>query len=124
MMTVRTRLGISPIHGIGLFALEPIAAGTITWRLSPWDQRFSAADLAALDPAARAGIAHHLYRHDGVWVLCFDHGRFMNHSDDPNTDAAAPEVNRARRDIAIGEELTCDYRVFDEAFDPGEVSSL
>ena len=122
MMTVRTRLALSPIHGIGVFAVDPIPAGMVTWRLSPWDQRFSAADLAALDPAAREGIANHIYQHDGSWVLCFDHGRFMNHSDDPNTDASSPEVNHARRAIPAGEELTCDYRVFDEAFDPREVA--
>ncbi len=121
MMTVRTRLGISAIHGIGVFAVEPIPRGTVTWRLSEWDQQLTEAELARMDPAARDGIRHHTYVQDGRHVLCFDHGRFMNHSDDPNTDAASPEVNHARRDIAAGEELTCDYRVFDQALDPAEI---
>ena len=123
MMTVRVRLGISPIHGIGVFAVDPIPRGTVTWRLSQWDQQFSDTDLAAMDPAARECIAHHIYRHDDRWVLCFDAGRFMNHDDQPNTDASSPVINTATRDIAAGEELTCDYAVFDDAFKPSEVAS-
>jgi SET domain-containing protein len=41
----------------------------------------------------------------------------MNHSPAPNTgalpDAPLPVVTVAMRDIAAGEELTCDYLVFD-----------
>jgi SET domain-containing protein len=121
MMTVRTRLGISPIHGIGVFAVEPIAKGTVTWRLSEWDLQLTDADLGRMSPAAREAIKIHTYVQDGRHVLCFDHGRFMNHSDAPNTDAASAEVNYALRDIAAGEELTCDYRVFDQALDPAEI---
>lgn len=32
MLLVKTRLGISSIHGIGLFADELIPKGTVTWR--------------------------------------------------------------------------------------------
>lgn len=36
----------------------------------------------------------------------------MNHSFEPNCDDRG-HVTRALRDIAEGEELTCDYRNFD-----------
>lgn len=118
MMTVRTELRASAIHGIGVFAAEPIPAGALVWQLSEWDQRLGDADLARMHPAAVAGIGRHLYRHGGRHVLCFDHARFMNHSGAPNLDCRDPQANYARRAIAAGEELTCDYREFDDAADP------
>lgn len=117
-MTVRTELRMSPIHGIGVFAAEPIPAGALVWRLSEWDLRLEDADLARMHPAAVAGIGRHLYQHDGRHVLCFDHARFMNHSQSPNLDCRDPQANYALRAIAVGEELTCDYREFDAAADP------
>jgi len=38
----------------------------------------------------------------------------MNHADAPNCDDSGDTFTVARRDIAAGEELTCDYRSFDE----------
>ncbi len=121
MMLVPTCVKLSPLHGLGVFATAPIPAGTETWRLSRWDQQLTPEELAEMAPAARAAIAHHLYFHAGRWVLCFDHGRFMNHSATPNTDCRSPLVNIALRDIDAGEELTCDYAEFDQRFDPAEV---
>jgi SET domain-containing protein len=36
----------------------------------------------------------------------------MNHSFKPNTDFSFPDSGIAIRDIAVGEEITCDYREF------------
>jgi SET domain-containing protein len=47
-----------------------------------------------------------------VYVLEFDHGRFMNHSPTPNTDFTNPALGLATCAIAAGEEITCDYRQF------------
>jgi SET domain-containing protein len=38
----------------------------------------------------------------------------MNHSDEPNCDFSQLEIAHALRDIAAGEEMTCDYNVFFE----------
>jgi SET domain-containing protein len=46
----------------------------------------------------------------GGMVLSCDHAKFLNHSDDPNTDIQG-EATFARRAIAKGDEITCDYRV-------------
>ena len=35
MLLVKTKLNISPIHGIGLFAVEFIPAKTIVWKFHP-----------------------------------------------------------------------------------------
>jgi SET domain-containing protein len=72
----------------------------------------------------RAGSEHeqtylknfsYLSRFTGVWVLPGDHDRYMNHSDEPNVgmNPNGNTENLALRDIAAGEELTCDYRTFD-----------
>ena len=45
-------------------------------------------------------------------ILDADEGRYMNHSDAPNVDLTNPEIGVAVRDIAAGEELTCDYACF------------
>ena len=124
MLLVRTRIGQSPIEGTGLFAAEPIKAGTVTWRFMPgYDQLFTAEQIANLPDDARAAVETYTYLHapSGLFVYCLDNARFMNHADDANTAGVHSEgeidgYDVATRDIAVGEELTCDYRVFDAGF--------
>lgn len=124
MLLVKTRLGQSPIEGTGLFAAERIKAGTVTWRFMPgFDQLFTSEQIAALPDVARVAIETYTYVHSssGLYVYCLDNARFMNHADVPNTagvhsDGAIEGYDVATRDIAEGEELTCDYRLFDAGF--------
>jgi SET domain-containing protein len=121
MMLVPTRLGQSPIHGLGVFAAEPIPAGARVWEFTPgWDVEHDAAAVARLPPHVRAFLDHFGYvdpRLDGHLVLCFDNARFMNHSNAPNVgpnyelEAHGPDF--ALADIAAGDELTVDYGLFD-----------
>lgn len=121
MLLVKTRLAPSPIAGIGLFADEDIKAGTVTWRfMAGLDQLFSDDDLAVLPGPVRAQFLTYTYLHEvsGKHVYCLDNARFMNHSTDPNTagvheDNGIEGYDVALRDIAKGEELTCDYHAFD-----------
>ena len=119
-MLVRTRVAPSAIHGLGLFAAEPIPCGTPIWRLAPgFDRELSPAQVAALPPLAQEHIRWFgwVRREDGRAVLSGDHACFMNHAATPNTglapDAVATDTTVALRDIAAGEELTCDYFAFD-----------
>ncbi len=120
MMLVRTYLSNSAIEGIGIFAGEPIKAGDLIWRLEPkFDICFSESDIETLPPHMQDFIARYLYPHlhkPGVWVLESDNGRFMNHSESPNTDFTQVEEGFAIRDIAAGEEITCNYYEFDRTF--------
>jgi len=74
-----------------------------------------------LPPRAQAHVRWFgfLRPRDDCWVLSGDHACFMNHPPAPNTGAGssgAEDVTTvALRDIAAGEELTCDYRAFDAA---------
>jgi hypothetical protein len=37
----------------------------------------------------------------------------MNHADEPNCDDTGGEYTITRQAVRAGEELTCDYRLFD-----------
>jgi uncharacterized protein len=123
MLLVPTRLGASPIEGIGLFAMapRPIAKGTVTWRfMAGFDQLFTRAQIDSLPEPARGELLRYVYLHEGSqrYVFCLDNARFMNHTAEPNTRGVNPPdqpygYDVATRDIAAGEELTCDYREFD-----------
>lgn len=120
MMTVPTFVGPSAIEGVGIFAAEPIAAGAAIWELSDdLDLLLTREQLARLPELQRSFIERYGYPHMSrpqLTVLEFDNGRFMNHSAAPNTDFTRPDVGYAIRDIAAGEELTCDYSEFDPSF--------
>lgn len=121
MMLVRTEKRQSEIHGVGLFAAEFIAEGTPTWRFTPGiDQAIHPDVVERVPEASRVNFLMYAYLdiRTGLYVLCADDARFMNHSEDPNVrgDYALDEVfgvDVAARDIEAGEELVCDYRTFD-----------
>lgn len=120
MMLVRTRVAPSAIHGLGLFAVDAVPLGTPIWRFEPgFDREFSAEQFAALPPEAQAHLRWFAYldKSTAGWVLSGDHTCFMNHSPEPSTGAppgaTPPIITVARRDIAGGEELTCNYWDFD-----------
>ena len=122
MMLVKTEKRQSDIHGIGLFAAEAIPAGTPTWRFTPGiDQAIHPDMLDRFPEHARPWFLTYAYLdiRSGLYVLCADDGRYMNHSDDPNVRGDTETepvfgVDVAARDIEAGEELTCDYRTFDQ----------
>jgi hypothetical protein len=113
---VKTRLDKSPIHGVGVYADEFIAKGTRTWEFTPgFDVVLTKEEVEKLPPLAQAEMSIHAFVSivDGTYVLCSDNAKFMNHSDEPNIDSGGVTEDVALRDIQPGEELTCDYRLFD-----------
>ncbi len=120
MLLVKTKLDRSGIHGIGLFADEFIPKDTIIWKFNHLiDLRCFGSDIQKWPDASREQIQKYSYRekHTGLYVLCGDDARFFNHSETPNCfDFYADEdqdITVALRDIQVGEELTCDYALFD-----------
>ena len=119
MLLVKTYLAPSRIHGIGLYAAQPIPAGTVVWRLHPaLDLELTDADMAELSDPAREQIRRYTYLDlvRGTHVLCGDDARFFNHSDHPNCHDfpdADGGTTVAARDIGEGDELTSDYSRFD-----------
>lgn len=121
MMIVPTYVGPSEIEGVGVFAAAPIRSGDTIWILEEkFDLLLPMADLAGLPDVQRQFLERYGYPHmtkAGILVLEFDNGRFMNHTETPNTDFRRPDIAWAIRDIAAGEEITCDYAEFDPSFE-------
>jgi SET domain-containing protein len=115
MFMIKTRLGESSIHGVGVFACEDIPIGGVIWRFHPpVDQVLPDQTVARLPDVARAYInmyAYHCADLGGQLVLSGDNARFLNHSDDPNTEERS-FMSIARKNILFGDEITCDYGAF------------
>lgn len=120
MLLIETRVAPSRIHGMGLFTTEAVPRGTPVWKFeSGFDREFSPAQFATLPAEAQRHLRWFAFLDlaSGNWVLSGDHTCFMNHASAPNTGASPhalpPVLTVALRDIAVGEELTCDYFAFD-----------
>lgn len=115
MILVKTYLDKSPIHGIGVFAAEPVRRDTKIWRfVEGFDRAYSPKQFARLPKPARDFLKNYGYRVDGEVLFTVDHDHHMNHSDNPNTYLKAG-YTIARRNIRKGEEITNDYREFEPA---------
>ena len=101
---------ISDEIGHGVVATKFIPAGTITWVLDKLDRTFTITDFQKLDPLYQDILDFYTYRNSkGNYVLCWDHGRFVNHSFKSNCLSTAYDFEIAIRDIQPGEQLTDDY---------------
>ncbi len=117
MLLVRTELKPSSIHGIGIFAAEPIPKGMITWRFDPqFDLVFTKEEVDAMPEIQRQFMLFYAYFSPRLhrYVLCADGVMFMNHSDTPNIgnvleDEQDEESNISLSDIGKGSELTINY---------------
>jgi uncharacterized protein len=72
-----------------------------------------------LPPHMQTFVARYSYPHlerPGVRVLDCDDGKFMNHRERPNTDFRIFDRGYALTDIAVGDEITCNYFEFDPGF--------
>lgn len=134
MLLVKTYVGPSPVHGLGLFAAEPILAGQVVGKfVVGFDSICEPALFATLPAPAQAflrcygfplqELADLLARPRvelvGGWALEVDNMRFCNHSETPNLSATGPV--RALRDIQAGEEMFqryYDYNPNYEFIDP------
>jgi SET domain-containing protein len=120
MMLVRTYLAQSEIQGLGVFAGEFVPRGRQLWVLNPkFDIFLATSEIEALPPHMRDFIARYSYPHletPGVRIVDCDDGKYMNHSDRPNTDFRIFDKGYALEDIAAGEEITCSYYEFDPEF--------
>lgn len=117
MLLVKTHVGLSSIHGTGLFTDENIPVGKRVWE---WT--------FGIDTVINKGLIENLsdvqkkYLETYAWLdsfgnrwLCSDDTRFANHSDNPSclsrvVDGRWEDI--AIRDIKQGEEITYNYWEF------------
>ena len=100
---------VSQTIGYGLFATTLIPKGTFTWVRDDLDQIVDASVAARLPPLLADLLKKYSYLEPRGRVLCWDHGRFVNHSCAPNCRSTGFDLEIAVRDIHPGEELTDDY---------------
>jgi len=101
---------ISEKVGYGVVATRFIPAGTITWVLDKLDRKFSPEQYESMEPLYKEILDTYTFRNnEGTMILCWDIGRFVNHSFDSNCLTTAYDFEIAVRDIQIGEQLTDDY---------------
>jgi len=116
MYCVKTYVDKSPIHGLGVFAGEDIAKGTKVWEfVDGFDRTISEEDVLKLPQQAQDYLDTYAYMADGKFCLCGDHGIYTNHSETPNSGSDnGSDYQVALRNIKKGEEITSDYREFDD----------
>lgn len=116
MLTVKTFLDRSRVHGIGLFADQFISKSSIVWEFNPsvdfaYDESAWRKLRNKLSPHSFYSIRKYSYKEKGQYILCVDNSQFMNHSNENANIIQDEEANsmRAMRDISVGEELLCNY---------------
>jgi SET domain-containing protein len=121
LLLVKTYIASSAIEGVGVFAAEPIRKGAIIWRTDPtFDMLVSLAAYRSAEPQLKELLERYAYPSSdrpGFLVYEIDNGRFMNHSAWPNTDFGTFGFGTALTEIAVDEELTCNYNQFYEGFE-------
>ena len=119
MLRVRTSLGKSSIHGIGLFAAEDIKKGTVTWEFdSEFDPAYSDDQISRMPAPAQEIFWHYAYfdKELGKFVLCADDQRFINHTNGNTNIQSSTRRDVASQDIKKGEELLCNYEGFENGY--------
>jgi hypothetical protein len=120
----------SPLHGLGVFALRRIPAGTRV--IEYLGERISHQEADRRYEGRSAGDNHtFLFIADATTVIDAGVGgneaRFVNHACDPNCESVIEESHvfiDSIRAIAAGEELTYDYQIQREAGDPPDIDAI
>lgn len=119
MILVKTCLGLSDRHGIGLFAAQFIPKGTVTWEFSSeLDIGYTQAQIELMSTPAREQFFKYAYFDKELekYILCFDDQRYINHCSISPNILSTPRRDIAGRDIREGEELLCDYNCYDDTY--------
>lgn len=114
MLLVKTYIGPSKIHGIGLFAAENIRKGTVVWEFNQnttqifWKKQFLSICNGMSLPAILEFIDHSYIKDGNIYYLN-DRTKFINHSTTPNIAFKTSKTEFAIRDINAGDEITENY---------------
>ena len=114
MFLIDTYLDKSKIHGVGVFSNENIKKGKQIKEEKPeFEMEFNKNNLQSMPLALAKLIDTHAYERklgSGILVLGLDNEKYLNHSDNPSVD----DEGVALKDIKIGDEITINYKDFDD----------
>jgi len=127
---VYTRLGLSHVHGIGVFAIRDIPKGTNIFA-DDENQMVEVSQEVLKDISPEMKKLYEdfcIFKNNKNTMLCppsfnkLTTGWYLNYSETPNTSFVIDKDNfYALRDIKKGEELTADYATFTD-IPPGHTS--
>lgn len=137
MLTVKTYLAPSAIHGIGLFAAETIPANKIVWQYSEHiDKIYSETLFLHLCQSVNSFTLQHFlnssYKRGGRYFYLTDNSRFINHAEHANIAFIDDYREVSIRGINTGEEILENYLLsydtsdffFQEIVNPDPMSFL
>jgi len=114
---VYCRIGVSPLHGVGVFALRAIPRGLDP--LPSWLEnagvQFTHQELKLLPRAVKKQIKTFCYYDEDGFIIpsigmnSFDMSIYLNHSKTPNVKMKKSGKFVTLRAVRSGEELTMDY---------------
>jgi uncharacterized protein len=107
MVECNLELRRSPIQGHGVFATAPIAAREIVHHMA--GEIISAPQCIYRVLSGQLRIDDPLHISDTSYIVLDPISVSFNHSCDPNALISRVATMIARRDIAVGEEITFDY---------------
>ncbi len=116
---VYCKLGVSTIHGVGVFALRDIPKGTKPFKsmVTHKEKKFSRTELKDVPGSVRKHLADFCLVESGrvfvpqIGMNAVNISTYLNHSKAPNLFFNKEEVLEALHDITRGTELTIDYDV-------------
>ena len=120
---VYCKLGVSKIHGIGVYALRDIPKGTAPLKsmVTNKEIRFSRIELKKVPSSVRKHLSAFCLVEKGrvfvaeIGMNAVNISTYLNHSKEPNLFFNDDGVLIAMYDIARGDELTIDYDIsFDD----------
>lgn len=123
MLTVQSYLAPSKIHGIGLFAAENIARGTVIWKFNAnIDKAITRKKFIRMCREVDICTLKHLlnatYKRRGKFYYITDNARFINHSEESCNVALIDDYTEISiRDIQAHEELLENYNASYDAND-------
>lgn len=119
MFLKKCKLKLSEIDGIGLFAEEDIKKGEIIYKSTQINRILVNKNIVEKEFPKDLSLFFKRYSYlvKQEYVMDYDETRFTNHSDDPNTTDSNIDLTIAIKDIKKGEEITTDYRIFDESWE-------
>ncbi len=104
---------ISPEVGYGVFATAHIPAGTITYVKDTLEVIVSPEDYLSHNDDVRGAIDKYSYIDEhGNRIVSWDFAKYVNHCCNCNTISTGYGFEVALRDIAMGEQLTDEYGIF------------